>query len=215
MTPVSPFAALLGLSPPAAPVKVDCARAESLGEFCVPGYQLQGQINTASVTAITSWIDAAVAAGAKAIVIEIDTPGGVIDDGTQLAKALEELDIPSYCIVDDEAYSMGFYILQSCTHRIMTKRSTLMAHAPSLGGNGGGDSQTLLNAVSSLIETGKAFAEHSAGRLNISVDQYLDKVSNGKEWYLAWKEALAVGAVDRVVVTCREIYERLRSNLAL
>src|SRR5581483_5373793 len=55
------------------------------------------------------------------VTIELNTPGGSNYVGFKLAKAIEECGKPTICVVDGMAQSFGFYLLQSCSIRAMTK----------------------------------------------------------------------------------------------
>ena len=68
--------------------------------------------------------------GLEAVVIELNSDGGSVTDGFRLAREIEKSRVPVICVVEGSAASEGFYLLQSCTERYMTKRSMLMIHYP-------------------------------------------------------------------------------------
>ena len=89
----------------------------------------------------------------NSVVLRINSPGGSVLAGFDLARYLEETGIQVVCVVDGEAASMAFYILQSCDVRLMTSRSMLMAHEPSASGFFGGnpkDWQAMADAMKAL-----------------------------------------------------------------
>lgn len=67
---------------------------------------------------------------AEAVVLEINSEGGEVEAGFVIAKAIEDSQAPVHCVVDGEALSMAYFILQSCDTRSITPRSKLMAHNP-------------------------------------------------------------------------------------
>jgi ATP-dependent protease ClpP protease subunit len=129
------------------------------------------------------------------VLIQINSPGGYVDDGIRLAKYLENYPVPTICIVDGNAASMGFYILQSCTQRYMTKRSSLMVHNPEPVVAEAKDDPKYNKMLKIISDT---MLEHEAHRLTIGVGELREILSKG-DYYLNWQEALRIGAVDNVV----------------
>lgn len=144
---------------------------------------------------------------ASAIVIEINSRGGPVTYGFKVAKAIEESTVPVHCVVDDQGYSMGLYILQSCQTRSMTKRSTLMGHEPAYNPGESGRQNDWYNAFVELRALSRAMAEHVAARMTMSISDYATRVSNGKEYWLDWEEAWRVRAVDSVVKSVASVVE--------
>lgn len=131
------------------------------------------------------------------IIIEINSGGGDFDSGFVISKIIETSPIPVMCIVDGEAASMAFYILQSCQIRAMTDRSTLMWHSVSLVG-GGVNSTNIESLGNRIAAMNRASAAHVAKRMNISKETVADKIKN-HDWWMAADEALLIGAVDVVI----------------
>ncbi len=143
--------------------------------------------------------------GIKGFIIEIDNTGGDVDLGFALAKAIERARIPVHCVVDGNAQSMAYFILQSCTTRSMTRRSFLMIHNPALKFGEG----TRMNSRDTSEYTDKLVALQNA-----MIEQYIRKMKMTKRemqdklaihnWYLGWEEALKMGAVDHVYFSVDE-----------
>lgn len=167
------------------------------------------EVDAASVAALGAYIARANAAGADAIVIRIDSPGGIVPEGMRLAKAIEDSRAPVYCIVDGMAASMAFYILQSCNHRIMTRRSSLMVHEPSTVRDQRGNWQDFMAIVVYLRTLGNGMASHECRRLVISQEDCESHFQLGQEWWLGWMDALKVGAVDTVIESPQVFLEQL------
>lgn len=192
-------------------VSVQCPKTGN----CVPTYRFDGGVTDSSASKLVKWMKAAEDAGAKALVIEIETPGGSLDAGYKIIRALEDSKVPSYCVGEIETMSAGFAILESCTHRMMTKRTQLLAHEPHVSMIRGGSAKDLQNSADYLRTTARAFAEHCAARLKISLKEYLAKTDGGKDWFMNWEEALQVGAVDRVVPSAKWVTKHLQNDLKL
>lgn len=187
--------------------------AEGDAPNLVPKITFADEVNGESVAAAIDLINQANEAGAKAIIFEIDTPGGEIGTGFRLARAIEESKAPVVCVVDDSALSMGMYLLQSCKVRIMTKRSSLMIHEAGMGGMVMGHEVTWRNIAEALKAINKAMFEHVARRMTVKPEWIADKCRGGSQWWLNWDEALKVHAVDYVVTSVGEVVDSYRTTL--
>jgi ATP-dependent protease ClpP protease subunit len=170
---------------------------DSTKPHCVTYLRLDGEIGPHSLKKTVAAVKAAKAG--QVIMLDINTPGGMMSEGFALEKELEATQATVYCVVDGDAYSMGYLILQSCQKRVMTKRSDLMTHEPALFSQSGTvETMTGLQAqLDDLHVTAEAQAEHGSRRLKISFDEYVRRTS-GKPWFMGWKTAKDVGAVDCV-----------------
>ncbi|WLV26031.1 nodulation protein NfeD [Aciduricibacillus chroicocephali] len=65
--------------------------------------------------------------GADQIIFEIDTPGGRVDSASQIAKLLQNLDIPTAAFVTNQALSAGSYIALNTDQIYMTPHATMGA----------------------------------------------------------------------------------------
>lgn len=168
-------------------------------KYCVPKLMFSSDVDDEHVDEAIEWADRWEKAGAKALVIEINTNGGDVDAGFRLSKRIEDSAIPVHCIVDGAAYSMGLYILESCATRAMTDRSSLMAHQPALGGELHGDSTRFENAAAELRALAASMARHVIRRMRISFEEYMERTAGPCQWWLESTQALRWGAVDGVV----------------
>lgn len=144
----------------------------------------------------------------ESLIIEIDSPGGSVMAGRRIIRAIEDSSVNIYCIVEGEGDSMAMAILQACPFRAMSQRSRLMAHEPAVSG-AGGNSGDLANDSKSLQTLSKALAEGICHRMKISRAACMYKFSDGREWWLDWEEAKAVGAVDKVYPRARDMLNEL------
>jgi len=146
---------------------------------------------------------------AKAVLLEINTEGGSIDAGFELARAIEQSSMPVTCVVDWNALSMGYYILQSCDVRVMTKRSILMIHQPAFDLERVSGNQNLFEDYGSWLEhMNLAMVQHNIAKTKIPMKLVLKKIEY-KMWFLGWEEALKYKAVDCIVDTTQTVRRRL------
>lgn len=175
----------------------------------VARFGLYGIINDDTAKAIIGAIKESEDAGAANIVIEINTPGGEVDAGYDIIKAIEETEAFVTCVVDTEAESMGFAILQSCDRRYMTKRSKLMAHEPSLTTVFGGQPNEWQARADSMAAEREALAEQCCRRLKVSMEEYRKRTDGGQMWFMNWRDAVKFGAVDGVVMNAKSVARQL------
>lgn len=188
----------------------------------VPHICLTGDINegmqralTATMRATDELFDAKDDAGyPEAMVIELNSSGGNVDEGFLMAKAIEDVDFPVVCVVDGDAMSTAFYILQSCDYRVMTKRSNLMAHEPAfVTTNFVGRGLDWTNKAEALRTAARGMAEQESRRMKVTVEEFQRRTAFGQEWHFTWEDALKYGAVDLVVDRVRPVVGSMRMTL--
>ncbi len=161
------------------------------------GILFETEVTAESVALFKAQLAAANEAGASDVIVQIDTPGGSIAAGEEMAKAIERSPARVTCVVDGYAASMGLYILQSCQNRLMTKRSLLMGHEPATSVSGQPDD--LEGEAVRLRKRGHMLAAWVVHRMKISVAEYEALTAHGHMWWLTAEEALKVGAIDAVL----------------
>lgn len=136
-----------------------------------------------------------------AILIVIDSRGGGLEAGWQMEKVISESPIPVHCIVDGEADSMAFVLLQACTTRGMTPTSTVLAHEPYFSIESREAIVLHLHDLRSLLLDLTASAERMAvlcaARMHMSLAAFQAK-TDGIDWTMASATALKNHAVDYV-----------------
>lgn len=140
----------------------------------------------------------------KGFILELNSKGGEVDSGFLLTKAIENAGVPVHCMVDSNAMSMTYYILQSCTTRYMTKRSVLMIHGPSQPIDLTANVNRLHEMTDDLETLQNAMVEQYVARLKITKAELNEKISR-RSWFLNWEEALKIGAVDGTVKSYSEM----------
>ncbi len=79
-------------------------------------------------------VDKALAGGATLIVIELDTPGGVVTSALKISKYIKTLQVPTVAWVHNEAYSAGIMLAAACDEIVMSKASATGDCAPIVPG---------------------------------------------------------------------------------
>jgi membrane-bound serine protease (ClpP class) len=97
----------------------------------------------------------AAAAGARAVILDVDTPGGRIDAAEQIADAIADSPIPVYTYVNRRALSAGALIALATDRIYMRPGSTLGAATP-VTGDGQTASEKIVSAMRSSF---RALAE--------------------------------------------------------
>lgn len=154
-------------------------------------------VDGSNVDAIIETLEKFKADGQKNVWIRIDSYGGGVAEGSRLIHEIEGYGQPITCVASDKAMSEGFYILQSCNTRLMTKRAVLMAHQPAVSGLQG-NSQVLKDEAKYLDILMDGFIEQCLTRMKITKKEFLDKTTN-KVWYMGWEEATKYGAIDGTI----------------
>ncbi|WFB37133.1 NfeD family protein [Kiritimatiellota bacterium B12222] len=94
----------------------------------------------------------AVDANADAIILLVDTPGGSVDIMRQMVNPIIDVGIPTYALVEKDAFSAGAIISLATDKIYMTPRSVIGDAMPVIMGNGGYES--LGERESEKIESG-------------------------------------------------------------
>lgn len=88
------------------------------------------------------------AAGADAVVLDIETPGGRVDAAQRIANALEDAPLPVYAYVNRRAYSAGALIALA-TNRVYMRDGAVMGAATPVDGSGERAPEKIVSAMRS------------------------------------------------------------------
>jgi membrane-bound serine protease (ClpP class) len=105
---------------------------QSAGAQTAPVYRLEvhGTIENGLAPYLARGIRMANAAGAAAIILDLDTPGGRIDAAERIADAVRASAVPVYAFVNPRAYSAGALIALATKAIYMTDGAVLGAATP-------------------------------------------------------------------------------------
>jgi len=102
-------------------------RAQSGGVVRIP---VEGVIELGLAPFIERSIEEAAAAGARAIVLDIETPGGRVDAAERIIDAVRESSVPVYAFVNMRAYSAGAMIALAARETYMRPGAVMGAATP-------------------------------------------------------------------------------------
>jgi len=137
----------------------------------------------------------AIAAGASAVVLDMDTPGGRVDAAERISDALTDASIPVYTLVNRRAYSAGALIALS-TDRVYMRPGSVMGAATPVDGGGQKAPEKIVSAMRSqmraLAEMGDLDPEVAAAMVDEDIE-IEGVVEAGKLLTLTTEEAVSIG----------------------
>lgn len=128
------------------------AQSSSAPVYRIP---LTGTVEMGLSPFIQRSLEEAEAAGARAAILDIDTPGGRVDAAEQIADAIEDTDIPVFAFVNRRALSAGALIALATDGVYMRPGSTMGAATP-ITADGATASEKVVSAMRSAF---RALAE--------------------------------------------------------
>ncbi len=174
---------------------------------------LEGAVEKGLVSFLNRSFREADRAGADAIILEMNTPGGFLDAAFDISKLIRAQRIPVYAYVVNQAYSAGAYLALSCNGLYMAPGSVIGAAEPrSLVGEGEEvDEKTLsafTEAMESVAEMGGRDPKIAAAmvRRDISIEGVVEE---GRLLTLSYSKAEEVGYNDGTFRTRGELLEHL------
>ena len=159
--------------------------------------QIRGEVDLVMARYVERAIELAVERDARAVVIDIDTPGGRIDAALDISKAVLRTEIPTVAVVTGQAWSAGALIALSARNLYMFPGSTIGAAEPIPA------TEKIIAAWRSAME-GAAESNGRDSRLAAAmVDRDIEipgVIDRGKLLSLSSQPALELGLSDGIVV---------------
>ncbi|RMH11995.1 MAG: hypothetical protein D6701_14165, partial [Gemmatimonadetes bacterium] len=137
-------ALLLAVALLAAPA---AARAQAVGGH-VMRVPVTGVVELGLAPFVERAVRTAESEGARAVILDIDTPGGRIDAAERIADALQDSRVPVYAYVNRRAFSAGALIALAADHIYMRPGSVIGAATP-VDGGGTKASEKIVSAMRS------------------------------------------------------------------
>lgn len=192
------------------PAALAVALAATLGVLTLPGLSqgpgpvylvpVTGTIELGIAPFIERSLEEAAAAGAAAVILDIDTPGGRVDAAERISDAIRDSKVPVYAFVNRRAFSAGALIALS-TQRVYMRPGSVMGAATPVDGSGTKASEKIVSAMRSEMRAlaearglDPAVAEAMVDE-NIGVEGLVEK---GKLLTLTTEEAVRVGYAVQV-----------------
>jgi membrane-bound serine protease (ClpP class) len=174
------------------------AAGQSTGEvYRVP---VTGVVELGLAPFIARSIEEAASAGASAVILDMDTPGGRVDAAERISDALTDAPIPVYTLVNRRAFSAGALIALS-TDRIYMRPGSVIGAATPVDGGGQKAPEKIVSAMRSemraLAEAAGLDPEVAAAMVDedIEIEGVVDA---GKLLTLTTEEAVSIGYAEEV-----------------
>lgn len=123
----------------------DVPRGDGAVVYRVP---VHGAVELGLAPFIERSIQEAEAAGADAVILDIETPGGRVDAAQRIANALGDAPLPVYAFVNRRAYSAGALIALA-TDRVYMREGSVMGAATPVDGTGERAPEKIVSAMRS------------------------------------------------------------------
>lgn len=179
----------------------DRASGQAAGQATVFRVPVTGTIELGLSPFVARSLSEAETAGAAAVVLDLDTPGGRVDAAWEIIDAVRDARIPVYAYVNRRALSAGAMIALSADRLYMRPGSTIGAATP-VTGEGQKASEKMVSAMRSEF---RALAEERGFDPRIAeamVDEEVEVpgvVEAGRLLTLTTEEAVALGVADSEV----------------
>jgi membrane-bound serine protease (ClpP class) len=116
---------------------------------------IHGDIELGLAPFVERSLEEAAAAGAAAVILDLETPGGRVDAAQRIANAIGDSDVPVYAFVNRHAYSAGALIALA-TEAIYMRSGSVMGAATPVVGSGEKAPEKIVSAMRSQM---RALAE--------------------------------------------------------
>lgn len=199
-----PLAALIGAllltaASPTRPYPAEQARTGSAARQVVR-IPVQGTIELGLAPFVERSLREAEAAGASAVILELETPGGRIDAAQRIVAAISDAEVPVYALVDRTAFSAGAMIALA-TDKIYMVPGAVIGAATPIDGTGEKASEKIVSAMRAEM---RALADRHGLDPRIAeamVDEEIEidgVVERGKLLTLTTGEAVTLGFAAEV-----------------
>lgn len=165
--------------------------------FQVP---IRGDIELGLAPFVERSLEEARAAGAQAVILDIETPGGRVDAAQRIANAIGDAGVPVYAFINRHAYSAGALIAVA-TDRVYMRPGSVIGAATPIVGSGEKASEKIVSAMRAQM---RALAENrgldpAVAEAMVDEDVAIEGVvESGKLLTLTTAEAVGLGYADEV-----------------
>ncbi len=148
---------------------------------------IRKMIEPALLYVVRRGVDEAVRADAKAIIFEMDTPGGAVNAAEGIISVITKADIPTYTFVEKDAYSAGAIIALATQHIYMAPGSVIGAATPMMMSPVGGVQELpeevqekMTSAVAAMVRAAAEQGGHDKELAEAMVRADMEYSVNGK-----------------------------------
>lgn len=162
-------------------------------------FKLEGAIEDSTADFVEAAIQNAVDYGMRAVVLEINSPGGSLLSAKRAFDAINLSPVPVHCFVDKLAGSGAAWILQACQVRVVSARAFVAIHRPSWDAPAQILTETTLRVVAEGLRTFRHEMFADIARRMRRPESDIDAATTGEiNWVLRGERAVTEGAADRV-----------------
>ena len=120
--------------------------AAAAGQEQVVRVPIAGVVEMGMAPFVERALEEAAAAGAAAVVFDIETPGGRVDSAERITNAIARAEVPVYAYVNMHAYSAGAMIALA-TERVLMQEGAVMGAVTPVDGSGTKASEKIVSAM--------------------------------------------------------------------
>lgn len=167
--------------------------------------ELDGEISDYMVSYMERVYDEAEAAGAAAVLLQLDTYGGYVTAAVSLKELIMGEEMPTYCYINDKAISAGSLIALSCDGIAISNSGTIGAAEPRIGQQKA-DEKVVSFWTAELVNAAEAHGRNSQLAAAMSDSSVIvEGLSEaGRLLTLTAQQAAEHGIVDHIVGSAEE-----------
>jgi len=154
------------------------------------------------------------ARGADLVILDIDTPGGVIDAATNIGLLVRQAPMHVVAYIDNQAFSAGTYIALNADEIVMTPGSAIGAATP-IDMTGNAADAKVISAWSEMMQEAALLnnRDRQIARAMVEIDLVIPNLKErGKVLSLGAEKAAEVGYADKIVANQAELFQYLGIN---
>ncbi len=170
--------------------------------------RVDGSIGPPTTNYVGRGLERAREEGAAALLVELDTPGGLLESTKSIVQAFLTSDVPVVVYVSPDgarAASAGTFITLAAHVAAMAPSTTIGAASPVSMGPGGGQQDTVMQKK--IFEYSESFMKSIADRRGRNAEWAVATVREGES--ATQSEALEAGAIDLVAEDRQALIEEL------
>jgi membrane-bound serine protease (ClpP class) len=191
------------------PASLGSAQTNATTVYVIP---INGTIDLGLAPYLERVIGEAEDAGAAAIILDIDTPGGRLDAVLQMQADILSTDVPTIAFINRTAFSAGALIALATDRIFMTSGAVMGAATPIDGNTGETSSEKTISAVRSTFRS----TAEATGRDPLIAEAMVDPNVDipglspaGSLLTLTTADAIQVGYAEAVIETREELLVQL------
>jgi membrane-bound serine protease (ClpP class) len=186
----------------------DTIEEEDADPATVSAVRVEEAISPTTTNYLRRGLEAAVDGGSTVLLVEMDTPGGLLESTRDIVQAFFGSEIPVVVYVAPDgarAASAGTFITMAAHVAAMAPSTTIGAASPVSMSPGGGQADTVMQKK--IFEFSESFIESIAERRDRNVEWAVSAVREGRA--ATETEALELGVIDLVAADREELLRRV------